>query len=107
MSLGLGRARNLPETTPRTASRRPTPNLSPAPVRCADVWRREVPQGVVNSPRIDGKDGVAGSIPAGGSTQALTSENAGRVALGRHRPAWLRKQCARLSPMIDADAIAI
>jgi hypothetical protein len=34
--------------------------------------------GVVNRPTIDGKDGVAGSIPAGGSTQVLTSANAGR-----------------------------
>jgi hypothetical protein len=33
------------------------------------VWRREVVHGVVNPPRIDGKDGVAGSIPAGGSTK--------------------------------------
>jgi hypothetical protein len=28
--------------------------------------------------RIHGKDGVAGSIPAGGSTQALISGNAGQ-----------------------------
>jgi hypothetical protein len=32
------------------------------------VWGREVLHGVVNLPRIDGKEGVAGSIPAGGST---------------------------------------
>jgi hypothetical protein len=43
---------------------------------CAVVWSREVSHGVVNRPRIDGKDGVAGSIPAGGSTEALTSANA-------------------------------
>jgi len=35
---------------------------------CAVVWGREVLHGVVSPPRIDGKDGVAGSIPAGGST---------------------------------------
>jgi hypothetical protein len=32
------------------------------------VWGREVLPGVVNPRRIDGKDGVAGSIPAGSST---------------------------------------
>jgi hypothetical protein len=32
----------------------------------------------VNPRRIDGKDGVAGSIPAGGSTNPMTSANAGR-----------------------------
>jgi hypothetical protein len=37
--------------------------------------------GVVNHPRIDGKDGVAGSIPAGGSTYALTSGNAGHCGV--------------------------
>jgi hypothetical protein len=36
----------------------------------------------VNPRRIDGKDGVAGSIPAGGSTQALTSGNAGEPPSG-------------------------
>jgi len=32
------------------------------------MWRHKVPRGVANHWRIDGKDGVAGSIPAGGST---------------------------------------
>jgi hypothetical protein len=32
------------------------------------VGTREALHGVVNHRRIDGKDGVAGSIPAGGST---------------------------------------
>jgi hypothetical protein len=50
---------------PRPASRRdPRQGCS----TCVTVWAREVLQGVVNHPRIDGKDGVAGSIPAGGST---------------------------------------
>jgi hypothetical protein len=35
---------------------------------CAIMWAHEVLCAVVNPPRIDGKDGVAGSIPAGRST---------------------------------------
>jgi hypothetical protein len=61
-------ARDLPETALRATSRRLTSPLSTAPLTWAVVWSREVLRGVVNSPRIDGKDGVAGSIPAGGST---------------------------------------
>jgi hypothetical protein len=57
-----GRARNLPETTPHAASPRPTAQPSAAPLTCAAVWGREVPRGIVNSPRIDGKDGVAASV---------------------------------------------
>jgi hypothetical protein len=53
-----GLARDLPETALRATSRHPTSNLSTAPVSCADVWRREVPQGIVNHPRIDGKDAI-------------------------------------------------
>ena len=64
----LGLARDLPETAPRLASCRPTTQPSAASLTCAVMWRREVLQGVVNRRRIDGKDGVAGSIPAGGST---------------------------------------
>jgi hypothetical protein len=37
--------------------------------------------GVVNHRRIDGKDGVAGSIPAGGSTKPMTSANAGQFGV--------------------------
>src|SRR5215211_6642247 len=65
-------ARDLPETTLHATSPRLTPRPSTVPLTCANVWPREVLQGVVNHRRIDGKDGVAGSIPAGGSTQALT-----------------------------------
>jgi hypothetical protein len=50
------------------------------------VWVGEVLHGVVNDRRIDGKDGVAGSIPAGGSTPLMTSRNAGHQRiLGRFR----------------------
>ena len=61
-------ARDLPETAVRVASRCPAANLSTATLTGAGVWAREVVHSVVNRPRIDGKDGVAGSIPAGGST---------------------------------------
>ena len=76
------RARDLPETALHVASRRPTTQPSTAPFTCAVVWAHEVVRGLVNLRRIDGKDGVAGSIPAGGSTQALTSGNAGEPPSG-------------------------
>ena len=75
-----GLARDLPETALRTTSRRPIPQPSIAPLTCAVMWAREVLRGVVNQRRIDGKDGVAGSIPAGGSTPRLTSGNAGQLS---------------------------
>jgi hypothetical protein len=56
-------ARDLPETVLHVASRRPTTQPSTAPLTCAIVWAHEVVRGVVNLPRIDGKDGVAGSTP--------------------------------------------
>jgi hypothetical protein len=65
---GRALARYLPETAQRVASRRPTANLWTATLTCAAVWAREVLRGLVNHPSINGKDGVAGSIPAGGST---------------------------------------
>jgi hypothetical protein len=58
----------LPETPPHAASRHPTPRSPAAPITWAVVWAREALDGGVNPRRIDGKDGVAGSIPAGGST---------------------------------------
>jgi hypothetical protein len=61
-------ARDLPETALRAASHCPTTRPSTAPLTSVVVWAHEVVRGVVNLPRIDGKDGVAGSIPAGGST---------------------------------------
>jgi hypothetical protein len=50
-----------PHAAPRSHSWKRLPS-------CAVVWRRGVLHSVVNHRRIDGKDGVAGSIPAGGST---------------------------------------
>jgi hypothetical protein len=38
---------------------------------CAIVWRRGLLYGLVNYPRIDGKDGIAGAIPAGMHTRQL------------------------------------
>jgi hypothetical protein len=88
-----GRARKLPETTHHVSSPRPTTQPSAAPLTCAVVWAREVLHFVVNHPRIDGKDGVASSILAGGSTQALTSRDAGRFRIwgwlnARRRSCW-------------------
>jgi hypothetical protein len=71
-------ARDLPETALHATSRRPMNQPSAAPFTCVVVWGREVLQGDANHPHINGKDGVAGSIPAGGSAYALTSGNAGR-----------------------------
>jgi hypothetical protein len=73
-------ARDLPETALHVASPRLTTQPSTAALTCAIVWAHEVVRGVVNLPRIDGKDGVAGSIPAGGSTPRLTSGNAGQLS---------------------------
>ena len=61
-------ARNLPETTLHATSPRHTTQPSTVLLTCAVVRERAVLHGVMNDPRIDGKDGVAGSIPAGGST---------------------------------------
>ena len=61
-------ARDLPETALHVTSRRLTTPPSTAPLTSVVVWAREVLRGVVNSPSINGKDGVAGSSPAGGST---------------------------------------
>ena len=61
-------ARDLPETALHVALRCLTSQPSTRPPSCANVRARGVLLGVVNQRRIDGKDGVAGSIPAGGST---------------------------------------
>src|SRR5215218_9964314 len=66
------------------ALRRTTTNLSTAPLACAVVLGREVLGGVVNGPRIDGKDGVAGSIWLGLHTAAWKG--------------WLRAWGSRLEP---------
>ena len=61
-----GRARDLPETALRATSFRPTTPPSRAPLTWVVVRGRGVTHGVVNHPRIDGEDGVTGSIPGGG-----------------------------------------
>jgi hypothetical protein len=61
-------ARDLPETALHVTSRRLKNRPSTALLTSVVVWAREVLRRVVNSPSINGKDGVAGSIPAGGST---------------------------------------
>ena len=61
------RASDLPATAPHTASQHPISLSSIRPATCGSVERSEVPRCPPNGPTIDGKDGVAGSIPAGGS----------------------------------------
>jgi hypothetical protein len=56
-------ARYLPETALHAALRRPTTQPSAASLSCAVMWIREVLQGVVNHPRINGMQGVRGSNP--------------------------------------------
>jgi hypothetical protein len=63
-------ARDLPETALHVTSSGPTTLPSSARLTCADVWGREVLQGVVNRPRIDGKDGVVDSKLDTGLRQA-------------------------------------
>jgi hypothetical protein len=65
MELDAGLARDLPETALRATALHHTTHLSTVPLTCAVVLGREVLRGVANRRRIDGKDGVAGSIPAG------------------------------------------
>jgi hypothetical protein len=71
-------ARDLPETALYVTSGRPTTQPSAAPFTCSVAWVGEVAHGDVNHPHINGKDGVAGSIPAGGSTKPMTSADVGR-----------------------------
>jgi hypothetical protein len=52
------RARNLPETLPDAASSHPTTQPSTVPLTRAVVRERAVLHGVMNDPRIDGKDAV-------------------------------------------------
>jgi hypothetical protein len=70
-------ARDLPETTLRVASRRPTTQPSAAPHTCAVVWVHEVPQGVVNHPSINGMQGVRGSNPLSSASSAQPLWKAG------------------------------
>jgi hypothetical protein len=62
------RASDLPAATPHTASQHPISLSSIRPATCSSIERSEVPRCPPNGPTIDGKDEVAGSIPAGGST---------------------------------------
>jgi hypothetical protein len=70
------RASDLPAAAPHTASQHPISLSSIRPATCGSVERSEVPRCPPNGPTIDGKDGVAGSIPAGGSIYRLTRRNA-------------------------------
>jgi hypothetical protein len=89
------RASDLPAAAPRTASQHPISLSSIRPATCSSLEWSEVPRCPPNGPTIDGKDGVAGSIPAGGSTtnqQARPGPPPGLFhaqgrALGRRLPA--------------------
>jgi hypothetical protein len=70
--------------------------LLEAPFHLRGCMARGVPHGVVNPPRIDGKDGVAGSIPAASSTPKPQARPAAIAAVfvvvaaaGITGPAWL------------------
>jgi hypothetical protein len=69
MTTTQGLARDLPETALHAASPRLRTQASTAQLTCSDMRPCEALHGDVNYLHIDGKDGVAGSIPAGGSTQ--------------------------------------
>jgi hypothetical protein len=76
------RASDLPAAAPHTASQRPISLSSMRPATCSSIGRSVVPRCLPKGPTIDGKDGVAGSIPAEGSTLRLTSANAGEPPSG-------------------------
>jgi hypothetical protein len=91
----------LPETTLRATASHPTSRLSTAPLTWAVVWGRVVLQGVVNHRRIDGKDEVAGSIPAGGSTttpQLRPGKGPGLTRARGRIPPFARDLPARFVP---------
>jgi hypothetical protein len=93
------RARNLPESTPHVTAPCPTTQSSTALLTCVIVWGREVLHGVVNRRRIDGKDGVAGSIPAGGSPRKpqLRPGTIPRLSRDQQLPTAFAREFARLS----------
>ena len=67
------RASDLPAATPHTALQHPISLSSIRPSTCGSVERSEVPRCPPNGPTIDGKDGVAGSIPAEAPFRACAS----------------------------------
>jgi hypothetical protein len=69
-------ARDLPETTLRATSPRPTIQPSAAPLTCAVMRAREAVDGVVNYPSINGMQGVRGSNPLS-STPGQRASTAG------------------------------
>jgi hypothetical protein len=95
-------ARDLPETALHGTSRRPTPRSSAPPFTWAVMCSREVLHGDANPRRIDGEDGVTGSIPAGAPPQHHRS---GRV---RRRPAAGPSAFNRCLPeLCQLDLIAL
>jgi hypothetical protein len=86
------RASDLPAAAPHPASQHPISLSSMRPATCGSVERREVPRCPPKGPTIDGKDGVAGSIPAGGSMPELTSANAGQLRIRGRFCGWCSGQ---------------
>jgi hypothetical protein len=76
------RASDLPAAAPHTASQHPISLSSIRPATCSSIERSEVPRCPPNGPTIDGKDGVAGSIPARGSTDSLARKRRSPVISG-------------------------
>jgi hypothetical protein len=64
-------ARDLPETALHVTSRRLTTRPSTAPLTSVVVWARDVLRGVVNSPSINGMQGVRGSNPLSSTASDL------------------------------------
>jgi hypothetical protein len=95
-----GICQKLRYARPHSASRcNPPQRCSPARL-CRGC---ELSQGVTNLPRIDGKDGVAGSIPAGGSTP----KPAGQVGSSTRPVAGPSAFDRRLPEICQLDLIAL
>jgi hypothetical protein len=86
-------ARDLPETALHATSRHPTPRSPATPFTWAVVWQREVVHGGVNSPRIDGMQGVRGSNPL----SSTPGQTASPPSTARESPAPGSKSAA-ISP---------
>jgi hypothetical protein len=78
-----GLARDLPDTALHVSSRRLTTRPSTLPLTSAVVWAREVLRGVVNPRRINGMQGVRGSIQ--GPHESRAGLRATRPEVPTHR----------------------
>jgi hypothetical protein len=90
-------ARDSPETALHVASRRPTTQPSAASLTWAVMWTREVLQGVVNHPRVNGMQGVRGSNPL----SSTPGQRPSRPSAARESPASGSKSAAICSCQAD------